>query len=202
MPSHRKIPAFRSKQWKATTPLQQQLLNTRAKDLKHAEASNAALLNRLNPANVPQVEEPLVGEDFRADVVEVHDLDQDDEVGQQDDGIDLNRFMPGPGPPPMAENANDPLLAALRREAHLGDRLAHENQWLWQYAIMLPTFLRGRLTTSNWGDPRQWDADFRRVCNYSIRTERDIDLVDLLSKCSRTPSLFIRPSWKFHPLVI
>ncbi|EGF99434.1 uncharacterized protein MELLADRAFT_68616 [Melampsora larici-populina 98AG31] len=191
MPSNRKIPPFRSVQPKATTPLQQQLLRTQAQDLAHAEASNAALANQLNPPDLPQAEEHLgVDVGGYAQEAEAHEMEQD-EVGEEDEGIDLNRFMPDRAPPPVGDNAEDPISAALHREAHLADRLAHKKQWLWQYAIMLPTFLRGRLKTLNWGDQTKWNEDLRPVCNCTMRTEHNVDLVDFLSRC-RTKVLFCK----------
>lgn len=82
----------------------------------------------------------------------------------------------------VVDPVNMAVIMELRRQRHLADRLAHEDRWAWQYAIMLPTFLRRRLETSNWGNRTRWNHDARPPCHCAMRTERDVDLVDLLSR--------------------
>ncbi|EGG08267.1 uncharacterized protein MELLADRAFT_62088 [Melampsora larici-populina 98AG31] len=165
----------RSKEPKPTTPLQRQLVQNRKRDLEHAEASHAALTNMLNQEQeARQHPGEMLAENIPAGP------DPLDDVGEVEDDIDVNRFMLAGEPPENFGDVDDPILAALRRETHLADCLAHEKQWSWQYAIMLPTFLRARLETSNWGNQLKWNEDLRPPCNCTMRTERDVDLVDLL----------------------
>ncbi|EGG07536.1 uncharacterized protein MELLADRAFT_105774 [Melampsora larici-populina 98AG31] len=165
----------RSRQPKPCTPLQQQLAKHRKRDLEHAEASNAAMLRRLKQENQPR---PLL-DDMVAENIPAAD-EALDEPGDAEDNLDLNRFLPGEAHENVGGDADDPMSAALQRETHLADQLAHEKKWTWQYAIMLPTFLRTRLKTSNWGNPLNWNANLRPPCNCTMKTERDVDLVDLL----------------------
>ncbi|EGF97141.1 uncharacterized protein MELLADRAFT_114562 [Melampsora larici-populina 98AG31] len=136
-----------AKPLKPVTALQQQLLDRRRLDEQHAENSQAALLRRINADLQPRAPVGPDPEDILHE--EMFDPGEhllDDEAGEdlaEGDGIDLNQFMPARAPP----NNNvpeDPIAAALQRERHLADRLAHEKKWTWQYAIMLPTFLRSR----------------------------------------------------------
>ncbi|EGF99350.1 uncharacterized protein MELLADRAFT_112798 [Melampsora larici-populina 98AG31] len=190
MPSQRRIFGLnhRPKQPKPSTPRQHQLVRSRQRDLAHAEASNAAFLQQINvERNLQAGEGPLGDEDggVAMDFVvenDQHGEEEEEEAVVSEEEIDLNRFMPGPGAPNVNDDADDALLAALRRQAHLEDRLAHEKKWLWQYAIMLPTYLQNRLETKDWGDQEKWNLDLRPACHCTIRTERDIDLVDLLTR--------------------
>ncbi|EGF97737.1 uncharacterized protein MELLADRAFT_114118 [Melampsora larici-populina 98AG31] len=174
----------RPKPPKASTPLQRQHELTWQRDLEHAEASDAALARRLNEPNARQ---NCIGDEVMAeDLHEVlhHDLEPPlDDQGNDEHEMDLNQFMPMPndGHPENFGIPDDPMLAALRRQQHLAERLANKNQWLWQYAIMLPTFLRRHLETSNWANQLNWNEDVRPPCNCSIKTERDVDLLDILS---------------------
>ncbi|EGG04810.1 uncharacterized protein MELLADRAFT_108173 [Melampsora larici-populina 98AG31] len=178
MPSLRIIKGFnqRKKERKPTTPLQQQLVNTRQRDFENAEASMAAVEQRLNKHPVPIDDAEAENHDVPA--LAADDLDHPgEEAGEEELFIDLNRFMPGDE---EHQAHNNPIMAALRREVHLADRLAHESDWLWQYAIMLPTFLQNRMETSNWGNQAKWNQDLRPPCNCTMRTERDVDLIDIL----------------------
>ncbi|EGG06445.1 uncharacterized protein MELLADRAFT_63426 [Melampsora larici-populina 98AG31] len=183
MPSLRIINGFnhRKKEPKPTTPIQRQLVRTRQRDLENAEASMAAMDRRLNQRHNEEPQ-PLGDEIVEDHPMPAHDdVDQPgDEEGEDNQNLDMNRYMNGEVAPQELLNPEDPILAALRREVHLADRLANEKDWFWQYTIMLPTFLRNRLLTSNWGKEANWNEDFRPPCNCAGRTERNVDLVDIL----------------------
>ncbi|KAH9815796.1 hypothetical protein DFH28DRAFT_1082087 [Melampsora americana] len=187
MPSQRYIQGLNSapkRTPKPVTPLQEQLQARRKLDEEQASTSTAALLKKIADNDAPPRPVPL-GDEIIPPEAQLNNLAKLDDGHQPDDedhveAIDMNRFMPLPNhvnAPPV-----DPVLAALRRDQHLADRLAHENQWNWQYAVMLPTFLRCRMETSNWGDEEKWKADLREPCTCAIRTERNVDLVDLTSR--------------------
>ncbi|EGF98558.1 uncharacterized protein MELLADRAFT_113453 [Melampsora larici-populina 98AG31] len=205
MPSHRRIPGLQSnaRAPKARTPLQQQLLDLQEKDDRHAEASHAARLRRFtaNPI-LPQVEDPPdlpipahIMDEWQADDAEPGEVD----AGE--DEIDLNQFMPFRFPTGPSNDEVNPVLEALRREQHLSNRRKHEDRWAWQYALMLPTFLRCRLATSNWGDEARWNHDFRPPCNCARRTERDVDLIDILTSPSQPRTAFSVRLMKHHHAV-
>ncbi|EGG02524.1 uncharacterized protein MELLADRAFT_66338 [Melampsora larici-populina 98AG31] len=186
MPSQRLIRGLnhRPKQPKASTPLQRQLELSRIRDLAHAEASDAAISQGLNNPGGPH--QPIGAVPDLPDPRN-ENMIPEEEPPKDEDEIDMNRFMPMPHEEfpehhDLPEVPNDPILAGLRRQLHLADRLANENRWSWQYAIMLPTFLRRRLQTSNWGNQVNWNEDVRTPCTCSLRTERNVDLVDILSR--------------------
>ncbi|EGG02719.1 uncharacterized protein MELLADRAFT_109914 [Melampsora larici-populina 98AG31] len=172
----------RSKQPKAVTPRQQELVKQLKRDLERSEKANAKLQERL--AQRARYHSPPPGYDGPNPDDIPGPPQFDDQAGSDNEDkregdyvIDPDHFMPWQ----EANHANDAVLAGLRREQHLGNRLKHETRWAWQYAIMLPTFLRCRLETSNWGNPRRWNHDFWGPCNCPKKTERDVDLVDVLS---------------------
>lgn len=189
MPSLRIIPGLntRKKEPKPVTALQERLVQQRQKDLEHTEASNAALLRRLTqedfrPGGSGEGEHPLDEQNGQALGGEIPEEEEEYEAPEI---IDMNQFMPGHLPPEGYEPdlpEDDPVMIALQRERYLADRLANEQRWAWQYAVMLPTFLRCRLATSNWGDCERWDQDFRPPCNCQSKSVRDVDLVDILSQ--------------------
>ncbi|EGG10907.1 uncharacterized protein MELLADRAFT_59853 [Melampsora larici-populina 98AG31] len=156
---------------KPATPLQEQLHARREREQAHTATSTAAIRAMLDEGQ----HQPL-----RDEVMEpahlMHELDApddgDDYPGAEPE--DLNQFMP---PPFEVElEVVNPVQARLRREQHLADCLAHENKWSWQYAIMLPTFLRCKMATSNWGNEDLWKNDLRPPCTCAMQTERDVDL--------------------------
>ncbi|KAH9820127.1 hypothetical protein DFH28DRAFT_1079978 [Melampsora americana] len=184
----------RPKQPKPITPLQKQLVEQRAKDLHQAEVSNAQFLRRLKRERSPTPDNELP-----IDPLDVLNFppnneppeDAEEEVGQDPEArdeayvINSNHFMPAHPPPsePDADAAeDDPVVTALRYEQRLAYRLCHEERWTWQHALMLPTFLRCRLETSNWGKTDRWNHDFQQRCNCACKTEREVDLVDLTSR--------------------
>ncbi|KAH9807979.1 hypothetical protein DFH28DRAFT_1088460 [Melampsora americana] len=159
---------------RATTPRQRELLVQQERELRISERAIAKLQQRL--AHRERFHPPTPGYDPMELPRHVNNPPLDDPGGAEAEGnaanyvIDPHQFMP------------HPVLAGLRQELRLGDRLKHETRWAWQYAVMLPTFLRCRLETSNWGNCALWNHDFRPRCNCLSRTERDVDLVDLLSR--------------------
>ncbi|EGG06563.1 uncharacterized protein MELLADRAFT_63163 [Melampsora larici-populina 98AG31] len=170
---------------KPATPLQEQLQARRERDLRATANSTAAILKKLKDEEEPHRD--LHDQDMAEGQVlnDVEGADEADEPQDEDFGEegDLRRFMPHPDqvehPQPV-----DPIIAALRRDQHLADRLSHENEWMWQYAVMLPTFLRCKMETSNWGNEDRWNKDLRPTCTCVMQTERNVDLVDLTSKLS------------------
>ncbi|EGG01012.1 uncharacterized protein MELLADRAFT_111260 [Melampsora larici-populina 98AG31] len=188
MPGRRIIPGLNKcgKDPKPLTPLQQQHLRLQRKDKAHAAASNRRLLaqlNQQNDARPPDEDVPAPEEEnhiaYPPDLAE--DDAAEDDVNNPD--FDMNQFMPRHDlADALEEDPDDPVMIELKRQLRLDDRLKHEERWAWQYAIMLPTFLRNRLETSNWGLEARWDEDFRPPCNCACKTERNVDMVDLLSK--------------------
>ncbi|KAH9809786.1 hypothetical protein DFH28DRAFT_904067 [Melampsora americana] len=189
MGSHRIIHGFntRSKQPKATTPRQREYLAQQARELEQCEKANTALQKRL--AQRKQCHPPPPGYNGPFEYPNYPDQPElgNDPEGAEDNVddrnhyvIDPNEFMPRPAANP--NQPEDPIIPGLRREQHLQNRLIHEERWAWQYAIMLPTFLRCRLLTANWGDWSKWNTDFREPCNCPNQTEREVDLVDILSR--------------------
>ncbi|KAH9815164.1 hypothetical protein DFH28DRAFT_893208 [Melampsora americana] len=182
MVSHRVIFGLTTRQRppRAVTPRQLEFIRQQARDLRNSERAIAILQQRL--ATRERYHPPTPGYDPRELPVHMPDpAPFDDPAGAKPNEnpanyiIDPIQFMP-----PIHNQPEDPVLGALRREQRLGERLIHETRWAWQYAIMLPTFLRCRLATSNWGNCELWNHDFRPHCNCPGRTERDVDLVDLL----------------------
>ncbi|EGG08671.1 uncharacterized protein MELLADRAFT_104868 [Melampsora larici-populina 98AG31] len=164
----------KGKQLKAVTPAQRQFIKNQQRDLRHAEQSNAAFLQRLKGGVQPAtIAEPNDAARFEDGPEEPEDVP---------DNFDMNHFMPGNRPPELQDLRHDPVMIALKRQRHQADRLAHEHRWLWQYAIMLPTFLRLRFETSNWFNNEKCLQDFRPPCNCAKRTEREVDLLDLISR--------------------
>ncbi|EGF97520.1 uncharacterized protein MELLADRAFT_69939 [Melampsora larici-populina 98AG31] len=150
---------------KPVTPAQEQLQARRQQDLEHTAKSTAAILKRLKDEHnrPPPLRDDLHPPHHEEDnFIAPHDMDidepPDDDPGE---APNLNRFMPDPHH--VEAEPVDPVVAALRRDQHLADRLNHENKWLWQYAVMLPTFLRCKMETSNWGRRREVEARLTRT---------------------------------------
>lgn len=187
----------RSKQPKPVTLRQRELLAQQAKELEQAEKANARLQKRLADlekrlAERARFHPPPQGYNGPFELPNYHDRPDplDDPAGAEDEDeniyvIDPNAFMPRQ----QANQPEDPVLASLRRDQHLDNRLIHEERWAWQYAIMVPTFLRCRLLTSNWGNYTNWNTDFRAACHCPSQTEREVDLVDVLSQLIYLPTL-------------
>ncbi|EGF97296.1 uncharacterized protein MELLADRAFT_70083 [Melampsora larici-populina 98AG31] len=163
------------KKIKPVTELQRQLVKRQRKNLAHTEVSDAKRLKELTERSnatagdaVPiHPLDPLIDHDL-------YDLapeEADELPDEEPDEIDMDHFM--------RHHGRAVLDPALARERHLADRLAHENRWTWQYAMMLPTFLRCRSETSNWGKEAKWNKDLRPQCDCPARTEREVDLIDL-----------------------
>lgn len=187
MPSKRLIPGLnkRSRQPKAVTPLQRQQLRLQKRDEDHTRAAHQELLARLNQQETTADHDPGPAQqtDHIHDDVNAADDFADHEVGvDTHPDFDMNQFLPGFWHHQREPKENDAMVIELQRQTHLANRLAHENRWAWQYAIMLPSFLRARLETSNWGNEARWNYDFRPRCSCGSQTERDVDLVDLLSE--------------------
>ncbi|KAH9822477.1 hypothetical protein DFH28DRAFT_881650 [Melampsora americana] len=185
MPSKRLLSGLnkRPKEPKAVTPLQLQQIALRKKDDEHTNASTLDRLRRLK--NQEDIQRPPGHE--------IHNhLQYTDQPEDAEDApvaevnlpeYDINHFMPRPDIGDAIEvDQDDPVAIELKKQLHLAERLAHENRWAWQYATMLPTFLRCRLETSNWGNEERWKEDFRPPCHCANKTQRNVDLVDLLSR--------------------
>lgn len=183
----------RPKQPKPVTPRQRELVAQQARELEQALKANAALQKRLallekRLAERARIDIPRPGYEIPFDqpMFIPHPEPLDDPEGVEDDDDDRNNYVIDPlefmpRPPARPNQTEDPVILGLRRDLHLRNRLLHEERWAWQYAIMLPTFLRCRLLTSNWGNHANWDHDFRGPCNCSNATEREVDLVDVMS---------------------
>ncbi|EGF97832.1 uncharacterized protein MELLADRAFT_69741 [Melampsora larici-populina 98AG31] len=114
--------------------------------------------------------------------------DADDE-----EAFDIHQFMPLPHH--VKPEVLDPVQAQLQRDQHLANRLAHKDKWSWQYAVMLPTFLRCKMETLNWGNEDNSKKDLRPPCTCASQTKRNVDLVDLTSKrCTSQPRHVIEVS--------
>ncbi|EGG06927.1 uncharacterized protein MELLADRAFT_106366 [Melampsora larici-populina 98AG31] len=194
MPSHRLIRGLnhRPKQPKASTPLQRQLELSRTRDLEHAEAADAEITHRLNNPCGPH---HPIGE--VAHLPEPGDENDNpaEERSEDDEEIDLTRFMPMPHDGhredgDLPDLHDDPIMAGLRRELHLADRLANEKRWSWQYAIMLPTFLRRRLQTSNWGNQVNWNEDVGLTYLARRRVKRLLQMGYIAASPSRPRTAF------------
>lgn len=186
MPSKRLIPGLhkRAKEPKPVTPLQQQQLMLRKRDEYHAEAAHRNLFGRLKQEENPgdEVPDPAQTDYTNNPIYDADDCAEPNDGGGTNLEFDMNQFMPGNAHHQAEPEEINPLVIDLKRQTHLANRLAHESRWAWQYAIMLPTFLRSRLETCNWGNEASWNQDFRSRCNCVCQTERDVDLVDLLSE--------------------
>lgn len=86
--------------------------------------------------------------------------------------FDLNDAMP--------DLSLDDIFAALEASRYQESRIHHAENWMWQTAIMLPTYLRCRAATSSWGDPNRWNEDFRKACTCGQQSKRQVDLFDIL----------------------
>lgn len=81
-------------------------------------------------------------------------------------------------------DSDDEVLSGLLRVQYDAQRLRREVQWTEQCALIIPSFLRCRQMTSNWGHLTLWNEDFKRPCSCSphrLRTT-SVALVDLLSQ--------------------
>ncbi|EGG03615.1 uncharacterized protein MELLADRAFT_90015 [Melampsora larici-populina 98AG31] len=182
MVSHRVIFGLttRRRQPRAVTPRQLEFIRQQARDLRNSERAIANLQQRL--ATRERFHPPTPGLDPRELPLHLPNPAGFDDPPEAEPNENPANYVINPIQfmPPIPNQTVDPVLAALRKEQRLGERLVHETRWAWQYAIMLPTFLRCRLATSNWGNCELWNHDFRNPCNCKGRTERDVDLVDLL----------------------
>lgn len=180
---------------KAVTPLQKQLQDLEKRDLAHAEASNKIEVRRLKQEKSPSpppLDHDAMEQDLPRHLATIDSSGKESEDPDAPDEayvINPDHFMPRAPPPSEPddnEDENQAIMVELRKQQRFDDRLRHEERWTWQHAVMLPTFLRYRLETLNWGHSEKWNHDFRQACNCPSKTERDVDLLDLHSQCIET----------------
>lgn len=154
-----------------TTQLQRQHLEQQGKDLNHAQRSTESIRAFLmqghhpQPSNNAQPVQPLHEDQAPLDM----QVDDDDE------------HTPHPFYP---EQEPDPIIQAMAEARYQDLRLQNKTRWATQVAQMVPYFLRCRLWTSNWGNPKLRHHDYRSSCGCSMGRVyvRAVDLVDLDGK--------------------
>lgn len=166
--------------------LQLEFLRQQEINAAHTEAALQAFEAQLMHQGPPQAdEEPAdAALDQQGDENDPADMELDDfqEVGAGNAdnpdnlelALDVNHFIP--------DRSLDDIFAALESSRYQEGRRHHAESWMWQCAIMLPTYLRCRALTSSWGDNNCWNQDFRTPCTCGQQKRRHVDLFDILCK--------------------
>lgn len=157
--------------------LQTEFLRQQELNAAHTETSlNAFQKQLLDPGRldeaVPAVNQAAEDDNDPADMdIDIGPGDDNDPEDMALD-IDLENFVP--------DRSLEDIFAALESSRYQEGRLHHAENWMWQCAIMLPTYLRCRALTSSWGDNERWDKDFRTPCTCTQQTKRNVDLFDII----------------------
>lgn len=151
------------RQTKAITPAQLSYLNQQAKNRQEAGRASRALLNTNNHEYEPEWVD--VDRPYHEDGNHSHD----NQLPERD-GIHA------------ADNDEADLLERLERAELDRIRLQYINRWKDQCLKMLPTFLRCREATSDWGDVGKWKTDLKVQCMCDRNRQRHsrVDMVDLM----------------------
>lgn len=116
-------------------------------------------------------------EEFEDDIIERFDpsLATDLEDNMNEDGWE-----------DVLDSDDEDIISGLQRARYDERRLNQEFRWTHQITRMIPSFLRCRQLTSNWGNWKRWDEDFRQPCSCPAQRQRTvwIDMVDFLSELS------------------
>lgn len=173
---------------KAVTPRQLAFVAQQKKDLRQTGRSIAILgLQEPTDASYPSVR-PSHSTSYQDQV-----LNNDIDTGCDDIDFD-NNPMNSNGLLEVEDDEDDwvncevdveeEIVSGLERLQYDAQRLNREARWSHQCNLIIPTFLRCRQVTSNWGNPRNWNNDWKSPCSCPEYRRRDcwVDLVDLLSQ--------------------
>ncbi|EGG04731.1 uncharacterized protein MELLADRAFT_108187 [Melampsora larici-populina 98AG31] len=171
-PYARRLNRLRRKN-KPATPVQEAFIAQQAKNRAQAGKASQALFQ----ANVAKKQDPV---DDQADWFNIP-MDEEDEVH--------DNHPPEHRHPELEEDEYE-LLAQIARAQYDAKRLEKTKRWMKQCENMLPSFLRGRQLTSEWGDVlNRFNVVLKRA------EEAQKDLANIESKNPTFNLEYIKHQW-------